>query len=89
MAMFEVGPQYVLDYEKFALSLEISQAAFLVVALQGSQNKKYYPLRLALEARIRDSPIKSGLGKLLMEEFYKPIGGGSTNGSNSGQDTGS
>lgn len=59
-----------LDYERFADSLEIDQAAFLVIALKGSKNQRYYPLREALEKRVASSPISQGLGKLVSRRFF-------------------
>jgi hypothetical protein len=60
----------MLDPVKFAESLEIDQAAFLHIYLMGSSNKKYYPLREALEERIRNSPIERGVGNILARRFY-------------------
>lgn len=61
----------MLDPQKFVESLEVDQAAFLHIYLMGSTNKSYYPLREALEMRIRDSPIERGVGNLVARRFYK------------------
>ena len=61
----------MLDPVKFVASLEIDQVGFLAMYLTGSQNKKHYPLRLALEERIRNSPINRGVGRLVARRFYK------------------
>jgi hypothetical protein len=64
-----------LDPQKFVDSLEIDQVGFLVIYLRGSTNKKYYPLREALEERLRNSAIQRGVGKLVARRFYRTSDG--------------
>jgi hypothetical protein len=60
-----------LDPQKFVESLELDQVGFLAMYLKGSTNKKYYPLRVALEERLRTSPIQRGVGNLVARRFTK------------------
>jgi hypothetical protein len=68
----------VLDPRKFVESLELDQVGFLAMYLKGSQNKKYYPLRVALEERLRNTPIQRGVGTLVARRFYKSHNNGDT-----------
>jgi hypothetical protein len=77
----DTGPEWELDHDKFAESLDPAQVGFLIIALKGSTNKRYYPLREALERRLAHSPIKSGVGQLVFRQFYRRVGS-ETNGGN-------
>jgi predicted GNAT superfamily acetyltransferase len=67
----------LLDPEKFAASLDLDQAGFLIMWFKeaGSTSKKFHPLREALEKRVRESPITRGRGQLVARRFYKERNG--------------
>lgn len=62
-----------LDPIKFAESLDLDQAGFLIMWFKGagSTNRKFYPLREALEKRVRESPINRGRGQIVARRFYR------------------
>lgn len=65
-------PDLEPDYEAFALSLDVVQAGFLLAALMGSQNKKYFPLREALQSRVLDTPKPmAGVKQAIFNRFYR------------------
>jgi hypothetical protein len=68
----------LLDPVKFVESLEIDQVGFLAMYLKGSTNQKFYPLRVALEERLRESPIQRGVGNLVARRFYRSAPNGET-----------
>jgi hypothetical protein len=70
MTFERVDPQSFLDYDKFADSLEIDEVGFLIIALKGSTNKRYYPLREALQRRLESSPFNEGLNRLVARRFF-------------------
>lgn len=64
-----VDPHELLDPDKFADSLSVVQAGGLLMFLKPTKHTALGPLKLALERRVRESPIKHGIGKSVMAHF--------------------
>lgn len=61
----------LLDYDAFAQSLDVDEAAFLLLALKPTKHTALYPLKVALEERVRTSPLSAGVGRRVAKRFYK------------------
>jgi hypothetical protein len=65
------SPNDLLDYDLLAQDLGVEQAAAILMALKPTKHSALHPLKLALERRIRESPIQIGIGQLVMRKYYR------------------
>lgn len=66
-----VQPHELLDHDEYARSLSLEQAACLLMYLKVTKHAALAPLKVALEHRVRQSPIQHGVGKRVMDVFGK------------------